>query len=171
MLFLYPTSLRRLVKRSTEAKHVVLTTSINENSSIDMYASTKIPKEVIPAHLGFLAIYNPSLGTGDESVKSQITYYYSSHNREDVESSRVTNTNLKDNDFLKQQTDEQMRQVGLAQGIIEFGKSFTGSKPVKTIDTEKSRIVLHEFEPSWWILAVRKYCSSVTRTLMIESSL
>ncbi|POS84982.1 hypothetical protein EPUL_004645 [Erysiphe pulchra] len=118
-----------------------------------MYASTKIPKEVIPAHLGFLTIYNPSLGTGDESVKSQITYYYSSQNREDLESPRATNKEFKHNDYLKQQTDEQLRQVGLAQGIIEFGKSFSNGKPVKTIDTEKSRILLHEFEPSWWILA------------------
>ncbi|RKF62342.1 putative vacuolar fusion protein ccz1 protein [Erysiphe neolycopersici] len=118
-----------------------------------MYASSKITKEVIPAHLGFLTIYNPSLGTGDESVESQIIYYYPSHNREDAEPPRATNKKIKDNDYLKQQTDEQMRQIGLAQGIIEFGKSFSGGKPVKTIDTEKSRIILHEFEPSWWILA------------------
>ena len=25
-----------------------------------------------------------------------------------------------------------------------------------SIETEKSRIVLHEFEPGWWILAVRE---------------
>lgn len=121
-----------------------------------MCASTKIPKEIVPAHLGFLAIYNPLLGIADESVHNQIIYYYTSHTLEDDESPEATDKQSKENDNLKQQTDEQLRQIGLAQGIIEFGKNFSGGKPVKTIETEKSRIILHEIEPSWWILAVRK---------------
>ncbi|KHJ35415.1 putative vacuolar fusion protein ccz1 protein [Erysiphe necator] len=118
-----------------------------------MCASTKIPKEIVPAHLGFLAIYNPLLGIADESVHNQIIYYYTSHTLEDDESPEATDKQSKENDNLKQQTDEQLRQIGLAQGIIEFGKNFSGGKPVKTIETEKSRIILHEIEPSWWILA------------------
>lgn len=34
-------------------------------------------------------------------------------------------------------------------------RSFADDHPVDSIDTEKSRIVLHEIEKGWWILAVR----------------
>jgi hypothetical protein len=47
-----------------------------------------------------------------------------------------------------------MRQIGLAQGMVEFGRSFSDGKSVDTIETEKSRIILHELEAGWWILAV-----------------
>lgn len=33
-------------------------------------------------------------------------------------------------------------------------RNFSGGKPVESVDTEKSRIVLHELEKDWWILAV-----------------
>lgn len=33
-------------------------------------------------------------------------------------------------------------------------RSFSDDQPVDSIDTEKSRIVLHEIEKGWWILAV-----------------
>lgn len=32
-------------------------------------------------------------------------------------------------------------------------RNFSNGKPVESIDTEKSRIILHELEPGWWILA------------------
>lgn len=38
-------------------------------------------------------------------------------------------------------------------------RSFSDGVPVESIDTEKSRIVLHELEPGWWILAVRLRCT------------
>ena len=34
-------------------------------------------------------------------------------------------------------------------------RSFSSGEPVDSIETEKSRIVLHELEEGWWILAVR----------------
>lgn len=36
-------------------------------------------------------------------------------------------------------------------------RSFSDGQPVDSIDTEKSRIVLHELESGWWILAVGQY--------------
>ncbi|KAI1762628.1 hypothetical protein GGR53DRAFT_500975 [Hypoxylon sp. FL1150] len=37
--------------------------------------------------------------------------------------------------------------------MVEFSRGFADGKPVDTIETEKSRVVLHELEPGWWILA------------------
>lgn len=53
----------------------------------------------------------------------------------------------------KEQKNEEERQIGLAQGMVEFAKSFSNGKPVDSIETEKSRIILHELEPGWWLLA------------------
>lgn len=36
------------------------------------------------------------------------------------------------------------------------GRSFSNGETVDSIETEKSRIVLHELEKGWWILAVRR---------------
>ena len=33
-------------------------------------------------------------------------------------------------------------------------RNFSNGKAVDSIETEKSRIILHELEPNWWILAV-----------------
>ncbi|KAK4104173.1 hypothetical protein N658DRAFT_466151 [Parathielavia hyrcaniae] len=111
---------------------------------------------LVPAQLGFLAIYNPSLGTTDETVNDQIVYYASAsslsaskrrRHRAAAKDGRPTDA------ISNQERNERLRQIGLAQGMVEFGKSFSGGKPVDSIDTERSRVVLHELEPGWWILA------------------
>ncbi|RKF75421.1 putative vacuolar fusion protein ccz1 protein [Golovinomyces cichoracearum] len=117
-----------------------------------MYTHTNPVNEIIPAHLGFLSIYNPSLGSTDESVKNQIIYYFSPNSKEKGKR-KGGKKESRDRSSLHNETDEQLRQVGLAQGIVEFGKSFSGGKAVETIDTERSRIILKEFESGWWILA------------------
>jgi hypothetical protein len=33
-------------------------------------------------------------------------------------------------------------------------RNFSNGEAVDSIETEKSRIILHELEPDWWILAV-----------------
>jgi hypothetical protein len=110
---------------------------------------------VIPAQLGFLAIYNPSLGTTDETVDDQIVYYASasqsgSKRRRHRTARDGRPTDSADND----DRNERLRQIGLAQGMVDFGRSFSAGKPVDSIDTERTRVVLHELEPGWWILAV-----------------
>jgi hypothetical protein len=81
-------------------------------------SSTAIPK-VVPAQLSFLAIYNPSLGTSDETFDQQIVFYYSK--------AAKTRSKLKDGDAkrdleLREQENEKLRQVGLAQGMVGFAK-------------------------------------------------
>lgn len=112
---------------------------------------------VVPAQLGFLAIYNPSLGTTDETMEDQIVYYSSvlhpsSSSRKQRRSGGATTT-AEQPDGGREDRNERLRQIGLAQGMVEFGRSFSGDRPVDTVETEKSRVVLHELEPGWWILA------------------
>ncbi|KAM7213866.1 hypothetical protein V8F06_010744 [Rhypophila decipiens] len=123
--------------------------------------STTTPT-IIPAQLGFLAIYNPSLGATDETIDDQIVYYASvDHDTSQQQHSgrRRRNRNhggpsgRPTESLSKDERNERLRSIGLAQGMVEFGKSFSGGRPVDSIDTEKSRVVLHELEPGWWILA------------------
>ena len=117
-------------------------------------AMSEQPRKVTPAQLGFLAIYNPSLGTTDETLENQIVYYSSPESRGD-HSRQPGNSDTKAiRDAIREQNNERLRQIGLAQGMVEFGRSFSEGRSVDTIETEKSRIILHELEAGWWILAV-----------------
>ncbi|THV51573.1 hypothetical protein BGAL_0106g00130 [Botrytis galanthina] len=109
-------------------------------------------RKVVPAQLGFLAIYNPSLGSTDDTLDNQIVYYYPSIKQNEHKRSALAGTK-EARAFAKEQKNEQLRQIGLAQGMVEFGRSFSEGKSVNTIETEKSRIILHELESGWWILA------------------
>lgn len=114
--------------------------------------SNGAPK-VVPAQLEFLAIYNPSLGTTDETLDQQIVYFYSAASRKASRRAGLSEGG-KASELSNDEKNERLRQIGLAQGMVEFGKSFSGGKPVDSIETEKSRIILHELEAGWWILAV-----------------
>ena len=107
---------------------------------------------IVPAQLGFLAIYNPSLGTTEDNLDDQIVYYASvnTQNQRRRHRSRARPTEA----LSKEERNERLNQIGLAQGMVDFSRSFSDGKPVDTIDAEKSRVVLHELEPGWWILAV-----------------
>lgn len=110
-------------------------------------------RKVVPAQLGFLAIYNPSLGTTDDTLENQIVYYYPSV-KQNAHKRKGSNDTRDARAFAKEQKNEQLRQIGLAQGMVEFGRSFSEGESVDSIETEKSRIILHELESGWWILAV-----------------
>ena len=75
--------------------------------------------KVRPAQLSFLAIYNPSLGITDDSVKDQIVFYSSKSSR-----SRKTRKNAgsSQSDLEDEEENERLRQVGLAQGMVDFAK-------------------------------------------------
>jgi hypothetical protein len=116
-----------------------------------MSSPSESSTRAIPAQLDFLAIYNPSLGATDETIGDQVVYYTSpghqdQHGRQVPEASQSQ---------AREQLNEQLRRIGLAQGMVEFGRSFSDGQAVDTIETEKSRIILHELESGWWILAVR----------------
>ena len=75
---------------------------------------------IIPAALSFLAIYNPTLSDSDESFKDQIVYYYSksANGRNRVRHESI-GAEYKES---KEEENERLRQVGLAQGIVGFAK-------------------------------------------------
>lgn len=115
-----------------------------------MLLADDIPRKVVPAQLGFLAIYNPSLGTTDQTLDDQIVYYSSSETRK---AKRRAPTSGSGQDRTATEENERLRQVGLAQGMVEFAKTFSDGKSMDSVETEKSRIILHELEAGWWILA------------------
>jgi hypothetical protein len=100
-------------------------------------SSSNSTSRVVPAQLSYLAIYNPSLGPTDESVRDQIVFYYS-RKLEDERGERGNETttrgikqsyeakqegqqNQKDK-YEEAQENERLRQVGLAQGMVDFVK-------------------------------------------------
>lgn len=84
-------------------------------------SSTTIPK-VVPAQLSFLAIYNPALGDSDETFHDQIVFYYSRAARQ---RSKIDGRNVQAERDLREQENEKLRQVGLAQGMVGFARYAT----------------------------------------------
>jgi hypothetical protein len=74
---------------------------------------------VVPAHLSFLAIYNPSLGRTEKSLQEQIVFYSSTVTR--ARQIRKKESEGK-HDAEREEENEQLRQVGLAQGMVDFAK-------------------------------------------------
>lgn len=105
------------------------------------------PNPWTPAQLGFIAIYNPSLGDED-SPGDQIIYYRSPSDRQPKKKRTESTT--------REQKNKQLRRIGLAQGMIDFGKTFSNGEPVESVETEKSRILVRELEDGWWILVVSR---------------
>jgi hypothetical protein len=120
-----------------------------------MSASASHSPKLVPAQVGFLAIYNPSLGNTDDTLDDQIVYYSSPESRQRKRRRRRTGVESPVKSS-QEERNERLRKIGLAQGMVEFGRDFSDGKPVDTIETEKSRIILHELEPGWWLIAVSK---------------
>ncbi|KAI9849294.1 MAG: hypothetical protein M1837_004753 [Sclerophora amabilis] len=117
------------------------------------------PGSVVPAQLSFLTIYNPCLGNTDETLHDQIVFYFSKHKNQSRRARRSGGQNAEDGEAKEEEVEEheerneRLRQIGLAQGMVEFARSFSDGEAVDSVETEKSRIVLHELERGWWILA------------------
>ncbi|KAI0434435.1 hypothetical protein F5Y09DRAFT_296268 [Xylaria sp. FL1042] len=114
-------------------------------------SATPSQTAIVPAQLGFLAIFNPSLGTTDETIDDQIVYYASVNTQS--QKRRHRSRGKPTADISQEERNERLRQIGLAQGMVEFSRGFSNGEPVNTIETEKTRVVLQEVEPGWWILA------------------
>ncbi|CAJ0883876.1 10145_t:CDS:2 [Entrophospora sp. SA101] len=84
----------------------------------------------VPPCLSYFCIYNPTLGPTEETQKDQILYYTS---RKQVP------------------LDTTIRQIGLAQGIVNFTKIFSPTKPCENVHTQKNRLAFYEAEPNYWI--------------------
>ena len=74
---------------------------------------------VVPASLSFLAIYNPSLSRSEETLHDQIVYYYSRSDSTITKHKARGNAGNEDSHGDK---NERLRQIGLAQGMVEFAK-------------------------------------------------
>ncbi|KAK4958664.1 hypothetical protein LTR66_013132 [Elasticomyces elasticus] len=108
---------------------------------------------VVPAQLSFLAIYNPSLGPTDETFREQIVFYYSrAANEARIKSKGHDKGDVREQE-LREEENEKLRQVGLAQGMVDFARSFSDDEPVDSVETQKSRVVMRELDKGWWILA------------------
>lgn len=111
---------------------------------------------ILPAQLSFLAIYNPTLGPTEETFADQLVFWYSRKANEArrAEKSSDAGSEAKRKAAEREEEHERLRQIGLAQGMVGFVKTFSeGETPVDSVETEKSRVVLHELENGWWILA------------------
>lgn len=78
---------------------------------------------VQPAQLGFLAIYNPSLGPTDETFDQQLVFYYSRAAHEArTAAKKNARIDAAGGDGLKAEENEKLRQIGLAQGMVDFAR-------------------------------------------------
>ncbi|KAK1816797.1 hypothetical protein LTR12_008838 [Friedmanniomyces endolithicus] len=116
--------------------------------------SAQWPARLQPAQLAFLAIYNPALGPTDETFADQCVYWYSRKAAEArVDAKQGARKEAAGVNAAREDENEKLRQIGLAQGMVGFAKSFSKGEPVDSIRTERSRVVLQELEQGWWILA------------------
>jgi len=75
--------------------------------------------KVVPAQLSFLSIYNPTLATSDENFKEQILFYFS---RLAYERRKTDKNDAFVESRLGEDEHEKLRQIGLAQGMVNFAK-------------------------------------------------
>ena len=79
-------------------------------------------REVVPAQLSFLTIYNPSLSRNDDDVDEQILYYFSSKQKSATRGASGDRSDV----AREEARSERLRQIGLAQGMVNFAKFVTG---------------------------------------------
>ncbi|KAF2100531.1 hypothetical protein NA57DRAFT_74137 [Rhizodiscina lignyota] len=115
--------------------------------------SSEAPSKAVPAQLSFLAIYNPSLGTTDETFRDQVVFYWSRAARARRKDAGQHGEEAEHEQLQREEENEKLRQIGLAQGMVDFARSFSDGEAMDSVETEKSRIVLREVEEGWWVLA------------------
>ncbi|CAG8636389.1 698_t:CDS:2, partial [Paraglomus occultum] len=84
----------------------------------------------VPPKLAYFCVYNPSLGTTEETQDKQLLFYTA---QDEVP------------------INVQVRQTGLAQALVNFTKVFSSSKPCENVHTQKNRLAFLEPEPGYWI--------------------
>jgi hypothetical protein len=89
----------------------------------DEMSTTQWQTKVVPAQLSFLAIYNPSLGLTDETFRDQLVFYYSRAALEArIAAKKTARKDGAGGDALRQEENEKLRQIGLAQGMVDFAR-------------------------------------------------
>lgn len=91
-------------------------------SSLEM-SSPSWQSAIVPAQLSFLAIYNPSLGPSDETFQDQLVFWYSRAAHEArVNARKNVRNDAAASDASREEENEKLRQIGLAQGMIDFAR-------------------------------------------------
>jgi hypothetical protein len=86
---------------------------------MDSGGASVAPK-ITPAQLSFLSIFNPTLGPREDTLKDQIVYYYS---REDyARRMKPESWDIGEDRNIHDEENEKQRQIGLAQGMINFAR-------------------------------------------------
>lgn len=85
--------------------------------------------------LDYLCIYSPDLGS-DDNINEQLLFVYN---------------------FEQVDNDVNLRRIGLAQGVVVFGKDFSENETVSTLETTQSRIVIEEIEENIWVVLCAKF--------------
>lgn len=86
--------------------------------------------DLIPAKLRYLCIYNPTLGTTQQDLHKQIVYFHS--------------------DDGPKSENEKLREIGLAQGMVEFSKELSGGEMLTHVTSTKTRTVVVNLENDIW---------------------
>uniref|UniRef100_A0A5F5PPD4 Vacuolar fusion protein CCZ1 homolog n=1 Tax=Equus caballus TaxID=9796 RepID=A0A5F5PPD4_HORSE len=94
-------------------------------------AGTAQEKQFPPALLSFF-IYNPRFGPREGEEENKILFYYPN----EVEKN------------------EKIRNVGLCEAIVQFTRTFSPSKPAKSLHTQKNRQFFNEPEGNFWMVMV-----------------
>lgn len=82
---------------------------------------------VVPARLSYLTLYSPLLSKSDETRKDEIVFYYDRERDEQQRKKGSARDNVTYNTKNEEQyQNEELRQVGLAQGMVEFAKYARG---------------------------------------------
>jgi len=88
-----------------------------------MSLSPSCQPRVVPAQLAFLAIYNPALGPTEEAFREQLVFWYSRAVQEARAASKKTGRyEAAGGDAMRAEENEKLRQIGLAQGMVDFAK-------------------------------------------------
>ncbi|XP_062359391.1 vacuolar fusion protein CCZ1 homolog isoform X4 [Cinclus cinclus] len=88
-------------------------------------------KQLAPTLLSFF-IYNPKLGPKEGEEEKKILFYHPN----EVEKN------------------EKIRNVGLCEAIVQFTRTFSPTKPAKSLHTQKNRQFFHEPEENFWMVMV-----------------
>lgn len=120
---------------------------------------------VIPAQLSYLAIYNPTLGPTDETIADQIVFYTSkSSYARRIDSSTVEGET---NKSLEDEENERLRQIGLAQGMVNFARLVSPQTPQMNQSNRACSAATSRLERHWSMLKQTKhgpFCLSWRRT-------
>ena len=90
------------------------------NNHANMTHQSSDASDIVPAHLDFLAIFSPDLGQSERTEQDQIVFYWSKPTRTRGKKRRQDAEQLVKQ--AKEEENERMRQIGLAQGMVNFAR-------------------------------------------------